>query len=238
VQPVGEIASAARSIGAVVHADAAQSLGKIPVEVDALGVDLLSIAGHKLYAPKGIGALYVRRGVELPRLLAGAGQERGRRPGTENVAGIVGLGAACRIAARSLTGAIDTMTRLRDMLLGALRDAVPGLVLVGHPDRRLPNTLNVLFPDASGRGVLEACPRVLASTGSACHAGSEEPSAILLALGIGRDEALGAVRLSLGRTTTSADIEAAAASLAAAWRLVADRVGVRPERRRHLRYGA
>jgi cysteine desulfurase len=219
-QPVAEIAAAARRHGALVHADAAQSIGKVQVDVNELGVDLLSIAGHKLYAPKGIGALFVRRGVTLPPILVGAGQERGVRPGTENVAFIVGLGAACRIAARVLDQTMETMHALSNALLAHLRREVPALTLVGDPDDRLPNTLNVLFPGVSGRRVLEACPRVLASTGSACHADREEPSTILTALGIPHAAALGAVRLSLGRGTTADDVVAAATSLGAAWRLV------------------
>ena len=185
-----------------------------------LGVDLLTIAGHKLYAPKGIGALFVRNGVKLPPLVVGAGQEHGLRPGTENVAYIVGLGAACALAARVLEVSRATVAELSAALLAHLERDVPGLTLVGDAERRLPNTLNVLFPHVSGRQVLEACPRVMASTGSACHADSEEPSAILTALGIPRDAALGAVRLSLGRTTTGADVEAAACDLAGAWRRV------------------
>lgn len=218
LQPVGAIARAARPRGVLVHADAAQSLGKVPVDVDALGVDLLTIAGHKLYAPKGIGALYVRRGTVVPPLLAGAGQEHGMRPGTENVAFMVGLGAACRIAAARQDADAVRIGAFAGRLLIELQRAVPGLVLVGHPDARLPNTLNLLFPGVSGRALLAACPQVLASTGSACHADSEEPSAVLTALGIDRDAALGAVRLSLGRATTAADIETAADHLAAAWR--------------------
>jgi len=221
LQPVAEIAKAARAQGALVHVDAAQSLGKVPVDVNALGIDFLSIAGHKLYAPKGIGALYVRSGVELAPLLMGAGQEHGRRAGTENVAGIVALGAACRIARGKLDQERPRQAALSKDLLARLKRAVPGLALVGHPDVRLPNTLNVLFPGVSGRKLLEACPGVLASTGSACHADSEEPSAILAALGIPRHAALGAVRLSLGRSTTAADVEVAASSLAAAWRIEA-----------------
>jgi cysteine desulfurase len=220
VQPVAAIADAARRRGAVVHADAAQSVGKIPVNVDALKVDLLTIAGHKLYAPKGIGALYVRRGVKLPSLLYGAGQESGRRPGTENVPYMVALGEACRLAAIHLGDGRRRVDEVTKHLLARLRYAVPGLVLVGHADARLPNTLNVLFPGVSGRRVLEACPEVAASTGSACHADSEEPSAILTALGLSRDQALGAVRLSVGRDTTTADVERAASSLAAAWRTI------------------
>jgi len=217
VQPVAQIAQAARRHGALVHADAAQSLGKIPFTVDALGVDLLSIAGHKLYAPKGIGALYIRRGVSVPSVLRGAGQESGRRPGTENVAGIVALGEACRIAARHLEKGTAPMAALTAALLTHLKRLVPGIVCVGESAARLPNTLNVLFPDVSGRQLLQACPRVLASNGSACHADSEEPSAILITLGIPRHQALGTVRLSLGRSTTAQDVEDAAASLATAW---------------------
>jgi cysteine desulfurase len=220
IQPVNEIAAAARRHGALMHVDAAQSVGKIAVDVKELGADLLSIAGHKLYAPKGVGVLYVRRGVALPPLLLGAGQERGLRPGTENVPYIVALGAACRIAGAMLEHESKRLSSLSGDLFAALKREIPGLVLVGHPTQRLPNTLNVLFPNVSGRKVLEKCRRVMASTGSACHADSEEPSAILTALGISRDDALGAVRLSLGRGTTKDDVAAAAADLAAAWRSV------------------
>ena len=220
LQPVAEIARAAKARGVLVHTDAAQSVGKIPVDVNELGVDLLTIAGHKLYAPKGVGALFIRRGISLPPLIVGAGQEHGVRPGTENVAFIVGLGAACRIAADALERSRRTITELAASLLSRLQKEIPGLTLVGDPVRRLPNTLNVLLPDVSGRLVLEACSGVLASTGSACHADSEEPSAILTALGIPRTKALGAVRLSLGRSTTQADITTAASDLARAWRSV------------------
>jgi cysteine desulfurase len=220
IQPIGEIAAAARRHGALMHVDAAQSVGKIAVDVRELGADLLSIAGHKLYAPKGVGVLYVRRGIALPPLLLGAGQERGLRPGTENVPYIVALGAACRIAGAMLERESKRLSGLAGDLLAALQREIPGIVLVGDADRRLPNTLNMLFPNVSGRKVLEKCRRVMASTGSACHADSEEPSAILTALGICRDDALGAVRLSLGRGTAKEDVAAAAADLAAAWRSV------------------
>jgi len=220
IQPVRAIAGVARERGALVHADAAQSAGKIAFTVDELGVDLMSIAGHKLYAPKGVGALYIRRGVTLPGLLRGAGQEAGRRPGTENVAGIVALGEACRIAALHLEKGTHATAQLASMMVDRLRDQVPGLTVVGENAPRLPNTLNVLFPHASGRKLLAACPRVLASTGSACHADSEAPSAIQIALGLPPERALGAVRLTLGRSTTAQDIEAASSSLAAAWRIV------------------
>jgi cysteine desulfurase len=220
IQPISDIAAAARRHGALVHVDAAQSVGKIVVNVEELGADLLSIAGHKLYAPKGVGVLYIRRGIALPPLLLGAGQERGRRPGTENVPYIVALGEACRIAGAMLERESKRLSGLSGDLLTALKREIPDIVLVGDPKRRLPNTLNVLFPNASGRKVLEKCSRVMASTGSACHADSEEPSAILTALGIARDSALGAVRLSLGRGTTKENVADAAADLAAAWRSV------------------
>ncbi len=191
------------------------------IAVDALGADFLSVAGHKLYAPKGIGVLYQRRGLNLSSVLVGAGQEHGRRPGTENVASIVALGEACRIAGERLKKGSGDIADHAHELLARLQSEVPGLVLVGHPTDRLPNTLNVLFPGVSGRRVLEVCPGVLASTGSACHADREDPSAILLALGIAPDAALGAVRLSLGRTTRHDEVATAASLLADAWRTVA-----------------
>lgn len=218
LQPIAELAALARRHGALCHADAAQSLGKVPVDVGALGVDLLTIAGHKLYAPKGIGALYVRRGVRLEALVDGAGQEGGRRPGTENVPYIVGLGTACRLAAARLVEEAVRLDALREDLRGRLAGAVPGLRVLGHPAERLPNTLSVLFPGVHGNDVLAAAPGVMASTGSACHAGDPQPSAVLLAMGIPPAEALGAVRLSLGRLTGPAEVERAATALAAAWR--------------------
>ena len=221
LQPVAAVAGAAKAAGALVHADAAQSLGKVAVDVDALGVDLLSVAGHKLGAPKGVGALYVRRGVALAPLVVGAGQERGLRPGTENVAFCVGLGTACRLAGRRVDEHGRRMAALSAELLERLAAGVPGLVLNGATAARLPNTLNLLFPGVSGRTLLDACPEVAASTGSACHAGSEEPSAVLAAIGVPRAAALGAVRLSLGRATTSEEVGAAADALVTAWRRLA-----------------
>jgi cysteine desulfurase len=219
IQPVADIAAAKRH-GALTHIDAAQSAGKIPIDVNALGVDFLSIAGHKLYAPKGVGVLYARRGIKVPPLLLGAGQEHGRRAGTENVPYIVALGEACRIAGTMLAREQPRLAALAATLLANLQRDIPGLVLTGHPTLRLPNTLNVLFPGVSGRRLLEVCPQVLASNGSACHADSEEPFAILTALGLPRDQALGAVRLSLGRHTTEGDVAIAASALVTAWRLL------------------
>lgn len=219
LQPIEEISAAAREHGALMHVDAAQAVGKIAVDVKALGVDMLSVAGHKLYAPKGIGAIYVRRGVRTQSVLRGAGQETGRRPGTENVASIVGLGEACRLAAeRFRDGSTAQMMTLTRALFAGLQRPIPDIILTGHPTARLPNTLNVLFPSVSGRAVLEACPQVMASTGSACHADREEASAILRAMGIPEHKALGAVRLSLGATTTAREIQDASDALVEAWR--------------------
>lgn len=217
LQPIAELAQLARSAGALVHTDAAQSAGKVRTRVRELGVDLLSLAGHKLYAPKGVGALFVRRGTRLTPLMRGAGQEFGLRPGTENVAGIVGLGAACEIAARDLETEAKRVRDLRDSLWRALRAQVPGLALNGHPELRLPNTLNVRFPGVSGAALLAGAPEVAASTGAACHDKSETPSAAILALGITPAAALGSVRLTLGRATGPGEVARAAAALASAW---------------------
>lgn len=218
LQPVSEVAAIAKARGALMHADAAQSVGKVAVDVKTMGVDLLSIAGHKLYAPKGVGALFVRRGVDVPSVLVGAGQEHGRRPGTENVAFIAGFGEACRIARAQLDAASTHTGQVAQALLRQLQKEIPGLVLTGHAEQRLPNTLNVLFPGVSGRQLLQNCPQVMASNGSACHAEREDASAILTGIGIDERQALGAVRLSAGRKTTIKDAEAAATALAQAWR--------------------
>ncbi len=217
IQPLSALSHHARRVGAFVHTDAAQSLGKVPVDVDALGVDLLTLAGHKLYAPKGVGALYVRPNTPLKPIIDGAGHERGLRPGTENVPYVVGLGVACRIAARDLATEAARVEGLRERLHARLRERVPGLRLSGHPTARLPNTLNVRFPGVSGRSVLAGAPRVAASTGSACHEHGETASAVQRALGLTESEALGAVRLSLGRHTTVDEVERAADALVKAW---------------------
>jgi cysteine desulfurase len=213
LQPIRALAELARQAGALLHTDAAQSLGKVRIDVHDLGVDLLSVAGHKLYAPKGIGVLYVRRGTPLQPFVLGAGHERGLRPGTENVASIVGLGAACEAVGRDLDAAGERMTALRDELWSRLSAAVPGLKLNGHPELRLPNTLNVRFPGVSGEAVLAGAPAVAASTGSACHEGHEQASAVILAMGVDPVAALGSVRLTLGRGTTRDEIVRAAQAL-------------------------
>ena len=210
IQPVEEIGEIARERGILFHTDAAQSAGKIPTDVSRLQVDLLTVAGHKLYAPKGIGALYVRHGVKLDPLVHGAGHEGGRRAGTENVAYMVGLGVACEMAVRLMNGEADRLRRLRDLLHRLLQENIPGLVLNGHPGHRLPNTLNVSIPGVEGERLLAALPGIAASTGAACHAGTAEPSAVLTAMGVSRHLALSALRLSLGRYTTEAEVKEAA----------------------------
>ena len=218
LQPLSELGRGARESGAILHTDAAQSVGKVPVNVRELQVDLLTVAGHKLYAPKGVGALYVRRGVQLAPLLRGAGHERGLRPGTENVASVVGLGVACEHAQKDLHAEGVRVSALRDRLWSLLKDRIPGLSLNGHPAERLPNTLSVRFPGVSGNAVLSAAPEVAASTGSACHAGTEQaPSAIVL-MGIPPGDAIGTVRLTLGRRTTLDDVGRASEALVRAWR--------------------
>ncbi|MHB1850295.1 MAG: cysteine desulfurase family protein [Acidimicrobiales bacterium] len=216
LMPVAELAAAARAHGALVHTDAAQAIGKIPVSVDDLGVDLLSIAGHKCYGPKGVGALYVRRGTPLSPLLVGASQEGGLRPGTENVAGIVGLGAAARLATHHLTDDAARIAQLRDELWAVLAAKVPGIRRHTPDGACLPNTLLVSFPGVLGADVLAKTPGIAASTGSACHAGEHTPNATLRARGVAPNVALGAIRLSLGRGTTRAEIEAAVGLLVSA----------------------
>jgi cysteine desulfurase len=220
-QPIQEAVRFARRAGACVHTDAAQSVGKVPIDVRAMDLDLLSIAGHKLYGPKGVGALFVRRGTDLEPLALGAGHERGLRPGTENVASIVGLGAACALARCDLDAQGTRVSTLRDRLWERLAQAIPQLALNGHVENRLPNTLNVRFPQVSGEALLAATPQIAASTGSACHDGDESASAVLLAMGIPARAALGSIRLTLGRATTESAVDRAATALARAWRALA-----------------
>ncbi len=216
LQPVTELARVAHSHGALFHTDAAQVAGKLPLDVVALDVDLLTVVGHKMYAPKGIAALYVRTGVALEPIIYGGGQEHGLRAGTENIAFAVALGAAARLAADDLAAGCDHRLRaLRDRLHQGIADALPGRALLnGAADRRLPNTLNVSIAGTRGDELLGAAPGLAASTGSACHAGSTEPSPVLQAMGLGRERALSAVRLSLGRWTTDEDVDHATSFLA------------------------
>jgi cysteine desulfurase len=214
IQPIREISAHLRPRNILLHTDAAQSLGKMPVEVDALGVDLLTVAGHKLYAPKGVGALYVRRGVQLENLLHGAGHESGRRAGTENVPYLVGLGMACQIAQDGLPESAQRLMTLRDRLWQRLHDALrEKVVLNGHPQRRLPNTLNVSFLGHLGSELLPRVPEIAASTGSACHEGKVSQSPVLCAMGVRPEVGQGAVRLTVGRFTTEDEIDRAATAL-------------------------
>jgi cysteine desulfurase len=212
LQPISDISRIAREHGVLFHTDAAQSVGKITTRVDELGVDLLSVAGHKLYAPKGIGALYVRRGVPLDPLIHGAGHEAGRRAGTENILLDVALGVACEVA-QSWLGA-ESIRQLRDLLWELLQARFgERVVLNGHPTERLPNTLNVNFVGKTGSQILNRLEGVAASTGSACHSGSVELSPVLKAMGVPPEIGMGAIRFSLGRTTTREEIEYVAAQL-------------------------
>ncbi|MFI6316383.1 aminotransferase class V-fold PLP-dependent enzyme [Nonomuraea sp. NPDC050556] len=210
IQPIRELAAIARRHGVVFHTDAAQTAGKIPIDVDELGVDLLTVVGHKMYAPKGIGALYVRAGTQLRPIIHGGGQEGGLRSGTENVALAVALGTAAELARPG-----DDLVRLRDLLQHELERLLPGRVhLNGHPTDRLPGTLNVSIDGIRGRDLLAAVPEIAASTGSACHEGADTPSAVLSAMGVPPERALGALRLTLGRSTTEHEIRRAAKLLA------------------------
>jgi len=210
LQPIGEISKIAREHGIPIHTDAAQALGKIPVDVNVEGVDFLSIAGHKLYAPKGVGALYIREGRTITPLIHGAGQEGGKRAGTENVILSVGLGKAAKVARKGLKDHIQTMKTLRDRLQERLFDGLEGLVLNGHPIERLPNTLSISVPGIAGSQILEGLPNLLASTGAACHDRSVKLSHVLSAMGVSEEVGMGALRLTVGRGNTMDEIETAA----------------------------
>ena len=210
IQPVAAVAEVAHERGVLLHCDAAQSVGKIPVHPRSLGADLVSLAGHKLYAPKGVGALYLRDGLELDPLIHGGGHERGRRAGTESVLLAVGLGAACALARTEPCG--EHLAATRDRLWHGIRER-PDVRLHGHPIERLPNTLNVGFVGRLGTDALAALDGVAASTGSACHAGETTMSRVLAAMGVAEESGLGAVRFSTGRMTTTDQIDAVLAQL-------------------------
>lgn len=207
IQPITEIAGIAQEREIYFHSDAAQTIGKIPALVDCLGVDLLTIAGHKLYAPKGIGALYIKEGTAIDPLIRGASQELGMRAGTEPVAGIVALGKACEIAASSLERVSSRLHNLSERLYELLIMNTGEVKLNGHPTLRLPNTLNISFPGILGPDLLASCPEIAASPGSACHAGSKDISPVLKAMGIEETFALGAVRISVGKWTTDDEVD-------------------------------
>ncbi|MBN2092365.1 selenide, water dikinase SelD [candidate division KSB1 bacterium] len=207
IQPIQEIAKITRKFQIPFHTDAAQSVGKIATKVNELGVDLLSIAGHKLYAPKGIGALYVRRGIQLKSLVHGADHESGRRAGTENVLEIVGLGSACTLADQNLSVNQQKYQSLREQLWEGLKAEIPDLILNGHPTERLPNTLSVSFPGIDANTLLSELENIAASPGAACHTDKAEPSAVLVAMQVPLEVALGTVRFSTGHLNDSTQIE-------------------------------
>lgn len=209
IQPIAEITKVARQQGIIVHTDAAQSVDKIPTHVDELGVDLLSVAGHKLYAPKGIGALYIRRGIHLEKLIHGAGHEWNLRAGTENVLEIVGLGKACEIAQRDLQKNIMTMKKMRDRLYEGLKEKLGEIRLNGHPEKRLPNTLSVSFANLAANTLLSEMEGIAASAGAACHSDSVDVSAVLKAMKVPPEYAMGTIRFSTGKMTTEEEIDQA-----------------------------
>jgi cysteine desulfurase len=222
LQPIREIAAVCHEKDVLVHTDAAQSVGKIRSQVDELDVDLLSLAGHKLYAPKGIGVLFARQDVDIEPLMHGAGHEKGLRPGTENVPHIVALGAAAALAAKELESHAEHMTGLRDRLADLLREVVgDDLVIHGDDAPRLPNTLSVNFPRVSAHELLARVPEICASTGAACHSGGTGVSATLRAMGQTAHTVRGTVRLSVGWQTTVDEIDRAANLLVGAWEALA-----------------
>lgn len=218
LQPIREIAEICRSRNLLLHTDASQSVGKVPVRVDELGVDLLTLAGHKLYAPKGIGALYIRRGTPIESLIHGAGHEGGLRAGTENVASVVGLGKACLMVQKHLDEKGEQLIHLRDRLAGRLCESIGAeLSINGYQAPRLPNTLSVNFPGVAGVELLAQIPELCASTGSACHSGSAISSPTLKSMGLRPEVASGTVRLSVGWYTTEEEVDRAASLLIEAW---------------------
>ena len=204
VQPLKEIAEIVHAHGAYLHTDAVQTFGQLPVTLESLGADLITVSAHKVYGPKGAGALVVRSGISFEPLLHGGGQERGRRSGTENVAAIAGFGEAVRLLLPEREAEAARLTTLREFLLSSLRERIPTLVLNGHPMDRLPNNLNVSFPGLDAESLLLSLDRagISASSGSACASGSIEPSHVLMAMGLPEECVNSAIRLTLGRGTT------------------------------------
>jgi cysteine desulfurase len=209
LQPVIETGRLARSLGIYFHCDAAQSISKIPIDIQAMNIDLLTVAAHKFYGPKGIGALVVREGVDLHPFMLGAGHEGWRRAGTVNVPGAVGLGKACELAERNGASVIAEVKRLRDLFYDKVVSCLDNAALNGHPTERLPNTLNLRFRGCDGQQIL-ASTGIAASLGAACHTSSREPSAVLAAMGVSQQDALGAIRFSFGKFTNEEQVSRAA----------------------------
>jgi cysteine desulfurase len=216
IEPIAAIAAIARERGILVHTDAVQAIGKLPVNVDALGVDLLALTAHKFYGPKGQGALYVRKGTPIVPLFQGGHHESGMRPGTENVPGIVGLATALRLAVQDLDGDTAQVGRLRDRLEAGIRQRVPEVSPNGHPEKRVPNISNLSFAGVEGESLLLALDMkgIAVSTGSACNAGATEPSHVLRAMGLDWTLAQGSLRFSLGRTNTESEVDYAIEAVA------------------------
>src|SRR2546428_176766 len=210
IQPISEIGAICHDRGVKLHSDAVQSVGALDFDTSRVPVDLVSVNAHKFYGPKGVGALYVRRGTRLATMQTGGGQEKGRRTGTENVAGIVGLGVAMRIARERRATESPRQARLRDRLISGVRARVPGAVLNGHPTDRLPNNISFCIPGTDGESLIVALDLegFAVSSGSACTSGETEPSHVLLALGLDREVAKGSLRVTVGRSTTEADVDA------------------------------
>ncbi len=209
IMPVAEIGKVCREHGVLFHTDAVQAVGHVPVDVKAMNIDMLSLSAHKFHGPKGVGALYVKKGIRLPAYVMGGAQERNRRAGTENVAGIVGLGAAIEIAVQQLPESAARMAKLRDKLIAGIAERIPEVKLNGHPTLRLPNNVNYSIKYIEGESILLMLDMngIAASSGSACTSGSLDPSHVLLALGLTHEVAHGSVRLTLSDETTEEDID-------------------------------
>lgn len=223
IQPIKAIAECAHGVGALVHCDAAQAVGKISVDVDELGVDMLSMSAHKFYGPKGIGALYIRgglRAIQLVPLLLGGGQEKGLRSGTSNVSGIVGFGEAARLCLEGLNEEMLRVQKLRAVFENGLISKIPGLIINGHDAVRLPNTSSFIIPKVEADAMLLNLPNIMLGTGSACTSGAVEPSHVLQAIGVSRDAANRTIRASLGRFTTYEQISQAVQEIVAAYRSI------------------
>ncbi|MFN3481048.1 MAG: cysteine desulfurase family protein, partial [Thermodesulfovibrionales bacterium] len=217
IQPIEEIGLIAREKGITFHTDAAQTVGKIPVDVEKLNVDLLTIVSHKFHGPKGIGALYIKKGLRIKPILFGAGHERGLRPGTENLPGIAGIGKACELAKEYVKKRASYLKGLTETLYRELKDLLPDVSLNGDPELRLPNTLNLCLKGIPSTDLVNILgDSVAISTGSACHAGVKRPSSVLLAMGLTEEEALSSIRISLGKDNTEEEVKEAAALIAKA----------------------
>ena len=209
IMPIAEIGKVCRERGVLFHTDAVQAVGHVPIDVKAMNIDMLSLSAHKFHGPKGVGALYMKKGIRLPSYVMGGAQERNRRAGTENVAGIVGLGAAIALATQTLEESAARMTRLRDKLIAGIAQRIPEVKLNGHPTMRLPNNVNYSIKYIEGESILLMLDMngIAASSGSACTSGSLDPSHVLLALGLSHEVAHGSVRLTLSDETTEEDID-------------------------------